>query len=120
MFIGDLPEHPVILPDMSTFTGRIIKHLFEERGLGLNVAMATNYLETIKMLVSVGLGWSVLPRSMLDDTIKIIDVPNINIERQLGIIHHIQRTLSNAGLAFLELLKEQSTLQQSTVQSTLK
>jgi len=29
--------------------------------------MATNYLEVLKMLASIGLGWSALPRTMIDD-----------------------------------------------------
>lgn len=106
VYIEQLPDYPAILPDMSTFTGRIVKPLFEERGLVLNVSMSTNYLETIKMLISVGLGWSMLPISMLDSSLKVIDVPNVTIERQLGVIHHVQRTLSNAGKAFLECLHE--------------
>ena len=105
VYIENLPEYPAILPDMDTYTGRIVKELFTERGLVLNVSMSTNYLETIKMLISVGLGWSVLPISMLDDSFHTIDVPDVSIERQLGVIHHVQRTLSNAGIAFLELLK---------------
>jgi len=106
VYIEQLPDYPAILPDMSTFTGRIVKSLFEERGLTLNVSMSTNYLETIKMLISAGLGWSMLPISMLDPSLKVINVPNVTIERQLGVIHHIQRTLSNAGKAFLECLHE--------------
>jgi DNA-binding transcriptional LysR family regulator len=108
VYIEQLPEYPAILPDMSTFTGRIVKSLFEERGLTLNVSMSTNYLETIKMLISVGLGWSVLPKSMLDDSLAVISVPNVKIERQLGAIHHVQRTLSNSGKAFLKCLEEDS------------
>ena len=105
--IEQLPEYPAILPNMSTFTGRIVKQLFAERGLVLNVAMSTNYLETIKMLITVGLGWSVLPVSMLDDSLQVINVPNVTIARQLGVIHHLQRTLSNSARAFLELLEDQ-------------
>tara|TARA_R110002072_G_scaffold3830_5_gene27314 strand:- start:10086 stop:10973 length:888 start_codon:yes stop_codon:yes gene_type:complete len=106
VYIEQLPDYPAILPDMSTFTGRIVKSLFEERGLALDVSMSTNYLETIKMLISVGLGWSMLPISMMDSSLKVINVPNVTIERQLGVIHHVQRTLSNAGKAFLECLQE--------------
>ncbi len=105
LFIEQLAEYPAILPDMSTFTGRIVKQLFTDRGLSLNVSMSTNYLETIKMLISVGLGWSVLPKSMLDESLLVVNVPGVTIERQLGVIHHVQRTLSNAGRAFLELLQ---------------
>ncbi len=109
-YIEQLPDYPAILPDMSTFTGRIVKGLFEDRGLSLNVSMSTNYLETIKMLISVGLGWSVLPKSMLDDSLAVISVPNVMIERQLGAIHHVQRTLSNAGKAFLACLHTDADL----------
>ena len=113
VYIEQLPDFPAILPDMTTFTGRIVKKLFQEYGLSLNVSMSTNYLETIKMLVSVGLGWSVLPISMLDDKMHILNVPHSIITRELGVIHHVQRTMSNAGAAFLELLKESKTIQDS-------
>ena len=104
--IESLAGHAAILPDMSTFTGRIVKRLFDDRNLELRTGMATNYLETIKMLVSIGLGWSVLPKTMLDAGLVMIKVPDVNISRNLGIIHHKQRTLSNAGQAFIDLLVE--------------
>ena len=102
--VEQLAQHPSILPDMSTFTGRIVKRLFDESHLTLNVSMSTNYLETIKMLVSIGLGWSVLPETMLDATTVRLNVPGVEIYRQLGVIHHTERTLSNASLAFMALL----------------
>lgn len=101
-----LAEYPAVLPDMSTFTGRIVKQMFEEKGLSLKTGMSTNYLETIKMLIGVGLGWSVLPHSMLDDTTCVLNVPDVQIARTLGVIHHVQRSLSNAGNAFINLLME--------------
>lgn len=104
--LAQIAEFPAILPDMSTFTGRIIKGLFEDQGLTMHVSMSTNYLETIKMLITIGLGWSVLPRSMLDETVRVLQLPDIHIERQLGVIHHVQRTLSNAARAFMDLLDE--------------
>jgi DNA-binding transcriptional LysR family regulator len=70
--------------------------------------MQTNYLETIKMLVSVGLGWSVLPCHMLadDDTIRV-QIPNIDISRKLGAVWHSSRTLSNAAKQLLAQLEQQ-------------
>jgi len=103
--LKELAQYPAILPDMSTFTGRIVKQLFEKASLTLNVSMSTNYLETIKMLIGVGLGWSVLPKSMLDSSLHILDLPDVEIHRELGVIHHVQRTLSNAASAFLTLVK---------------
>lgn len=106
--IEQLSDHAAILPDMSTFTGRIVKRLFDERKLPLHMSMSTNYLETIKMLVSIGLGWSVLPRTMLDADTTMLNVPNVEIYRDLGIIHHKQCTLSNAGIAFMNLLTSET------------
>ncbi|MCH7742504.1 MAG: LysR family transcriptional regulator [Proteobacteria bacterium] len=104
--VETLAGYPAILPDMSTFTGRIIKQMFDQKGLTLKLSMSTNYLETIKMLITVGLGWSVLPHSMLDESTCVLDVPDATIERTLGVIHHVQRSLSNAGRAFIDLLLE--------------
>ena len=102
-----LSQYPAILPDMSTFTGRIVKQLFEKEQLSLNISMSTNYLETIKMLIGVGLGWSVLPKTMLDSSLQILDLNSVEIHRDLGVIHHVHRTLSNAARAFLDLLERE-------------
>jgi DNA-binding transcriptional LysR family regulator len=56
------------------------------------------------MMVSIGLAWSVLPRTMLDDQVASITLPNIQLSRQLGYILHTERTLSNAARAFMALL----------------
>lgn len=105
--LSNLAGYSAILPDMTTFTGRIVKGMFESHDLPLTVGMSTNYLETIKMLIGVGLGWSVLPKTMIDDEVALLDIAE-PIERTLGVIHHVNRTLSNAGQAFIELLREVS------------
>ena len=63
-----LSRHPVILPGLNTYTGQIAKKMFDDAGLGLNVAMSTNYLETIRMMASIGLGWTILPRTPVSCT----------------------------------------------------
>ena len=74
--------------------------------------MSTNYLETIKMMVSIGIAWSVLPRTMLDDQVARLPLPGIQLDRQLGYILHSERTLSNAARAFMALLDAQGSSQQ--------
>jgi DNA-binding transcriptional LysR family regulator len=107
--LNELTHHQAILPGLHTFTGRLVKKLFDASELNLTVRMNTNYLETIKMMVSIGLGWSVLPISMLDEGLYCLAVENVHIERQLGAIYHKQRTLSNAALAFLDMLEKYGT-----------
>lgn len=97
-----LAQEPAILPDLNTYTGRIIKQTFEASGLNIRVNMATNYLETIKMMVSVGLGWSILPTTLIDSHLHTLNINEIKLSRNLGIVFHKQRTLSNAARTFLD------------------
>lgn len=99
-----LCAHPAILPGLGTYTGRMTRAVFEQHHVSLPATMATNYLETIKMMVSIGLGWSLLPESMLEPGLQAIRIPGIGIERQLGYIHHREKSLSNAARTFIQLL----------------
>lgn len=103
--LRELSRHPAILPDLNTFTGRLVKNRFDAAGLPLSLNMATNYLETIKMMVSVGLGWSVLPKTMVDGELTILQVPGQTFERKLGVVTHKKRTLGNAARAFYSVLR---------------
>ncbi len=105
--IADLSRYPAVLPGPDTYTGRMIKKLFDEQGYSFSAMMATNYLETIKMLVSVGLGWSILPATMADSSLKTLQCQGIELSRELGYIHHRDKTLSNAARAFIGLLEEE-------------
>jgi len=105
--LADVAHHPAVFPGGNTFTHHIVRRLFEAEGLTPNIAMSTNYLETIKMMVSIGLAWSVLPRTMLDEQVARLPLPGIQLSRQLGYISHTERTLSNAARAFMNLLDAQ-------------
>lgn len=107
--LADLTQHAAILPSSSTFTRQIASRLFQESGLQLQVSMTTNYLETIKMMASIGLGWSVLPASMAgpdpqSGELRILKINGINLRRSLGVVYHPRRTLSRAAQAMLDLL----------------
>ncbi|SFB50853.1 LysR family transcriptional regulator [Azotobacter beijerinckii] len=102
--LADVARHPAVFPGGNTFTHHIVQRLFEGEGLAPHIAMSTNYLETIKMMVSIGIAWSVLPRTMLDDQVTPLTLPGIRLSRQLGYILHTERTLSNAARAFMALL----------------
>ncbi len=103
----DLEKHQAILPGSNTFTYRLVKKLFHAEGLSLDRAMSSNYLETIRMLASIGLAWTILPKSMLGNDLVELSTHCEPPVRQLGYITHRERTLSNAGTAFLSLLKNQ-------------
>ena len=98
--LRELARHPAILPGLNTYTGQIVKRLFDRHDLHLQVSMATNYLETIRMMASVGLGWTVLPRSMRDESLQSLRLQDVAIERTLGLVYHRGRSLSRAARAF--------------------
>jgi len=102
--LSDIAGYPAVFPGGNTFTHHIAHRLFEREGLTPNITMSTNYMETIKMMVSIGIAWSVLPRTMLDEQVVRLSLPGIQLSRQLGYITHTERTLSNAAKAFMALL----------------
>ena len=102
--LAELARHPAVLPDEATYTHRIIKAELAKHGVQPRVRLATNYLETLKMLVGIGLGWSVLPRSMLDASVRALSIPGFAPARSLGAVWHSKRTLSAPARRLLEHL----------------
>lgn len=102
--LARLAQSQPVLPGLSTYTGRIVVEAFAEAGISLRPNLATNYLETIAMLVGIGLGWSVLPRSMIRPPLVALATEAPPLRRSLGFVTHPRRTLSNAARAFREVL----------------
>ncbi len=94
-----LGQQPAILPAPGTYTRQLVDRAFAGFAITPRSIIDTNYLETIKMLVSVGMGWSILPTTMIDETIVSHRVEPLNISRQLGSVTHRRYTLSNAAMA---------------------
>lgn len=107
--LADLAAHPALLPGPDTFTGQIVRRHFAAAGLVLIQRMATNYLETLRMLASVGLGWTVLPRFMAGDGLHCLGVHGTPLQRTLGLLTHGERSLSRGARAFADLLRAAAT-----------
>jgi len=99
--LAQLLEHPAILPNPGTYTREMIERAIHQ---SVDARISTNNLETIKMLVSIGLGWSVLPKNMLDAELNVLKVAKLNIRRKLGLVWHPSRTLSNAAQKMIAML----------------
>ncbi|MEZ5534067.1 MAG: LysR family transcriptional regulator [Thiolinea sp.] len=101
--LAELASYPCVLPSKDTYTYRILQQRLTPYNVGLNVQMSTNYIETLKMLVSSGFGWSLLPHTMLDNSIVTIPT-DLALERTLGTVIHRKRILSNAARAMLKTI----------------
>ena len=102
--VGQLLEHPAVLPTRGTYTRTILEQRIDQLNGVINCSLSTDYLETLKMMASIGLGWSLLPEILLDEHLKTLDIPGLDLVRSLGIVTHRKRTLSNAAGAMRDLL----------------
>lgn len=104
-----LLAHPAVLPGSNTYTRGVLERALGNSGSALHVAMATNYLETLRMLVATGLGWSLLPASLRDTGIVELTVDGMRLSRRLGAVTHRRRSLSNAAMQMVAVCREANT-----------
>lgn len=102
--LQDLMDYPSLLPASQTYTSQITLAEFEKQGLKPKISMSNNPLESIRMLSSIGLGWSVLPSTLVGPDLVALDI-DIEMKRQLGMVWHPGRTQSKAAKALVELMK---------------
>lgn len=100
--LTDLLNYPAVLPGHSTYTRGVLERSVNTERESMKVAMTSNYLETLRMLVATGLGWSLLPAILIDNSIRPLQVNSVgHLQRQLGAVTHAKRSLSNAGKAMI-------------------
>ena len=105
--ISDLSNHRCLVPDLSTFTGQLLKDLFTRHSLTLKPVMSTNFLQTLSKMTEIGLGWSLLPKTLITDAMVVLPI-EVELFRNLGIIHHSERTLSAAAKEFIAICKAEA------------
>ena len=54
-------------------------------------------------LVIAGIGWSLLPSNMLNSDLVGLDM-GLPLKRELGLVYHRKRSLSNAAKALKDLI----------------
>ena len=101
--LEDLIQYPSLLPASHTYTSQITLAEFEQKGLKPKITMSNNPLESIRMLASIGLGWSVLPQTMVSKDLVTLDL-DLEMKRQLGMVWHPARTQSKAAKALVDLM----------------
>jgi len=85
----EIKKYSTLLPGKKFLTTRIVEELFHKHKLEVSTLLSTNYLETIKALISGGYAWGVLPEIMLTDNSLIkLAVKNRNLFRHLDCIYH--------------------------------
>lgn len=102
-----LAGHPAVLPPPESQTYRIIESALNRAQVNVTPRMTSHYLDTLRMLADIGLGWTVLPTAMPHGLVPLT-VPPLSMQRQLGVVRHPQRHLSNAARALLAMLEAEA------------
>lgn len=102
--LASLAGWPAVLPPPNSYTYSIIEAAFGIHGVTIEARMTSHSLDTLRMLADVGLGWTVLPRSMPHALTRLTTAPVLTMQRELGVMRHPQRYLSNAARALMALL----------------
>ena len=105
--VADLAAHAAILPPVDSYTYAIIESALAAHDVAVAPRMTSHYLETLRMLAGVGIGWTVLPASMAHPELVRLELPGLALHRRLGAVRHPQRSLSNAAARLLALLEDE-------------
>jgi len=97
---------PGILPATKSFARNIIDEKLRSQELEATASLETNNLETLRSMTSAGLGWSCLPDFYIDNTLAVLDIPDITLQYSVAVIHRRDTTLTRAAQKFLDSLRE--------------
>jgi DNA-binding transcriptional LysR family regulator len=106
-----LAREPFILREPESAGRELVRSYFTRKGLNINVAMELSSHEAIKVAVAEGFGLAVIARRWLANElalnmISVIDVPELKLSIDHGIVYREGRVLSRAAKTFLQFLRD--------------
>jgi DNA-binding transcriptional LysR family regulator len=111
--VCDIVKHPLLLPKTG-HTRRLLDKLFRPHRDELQVRMELPSIGMIKSFVAADLGVSLISASFVRDEVasgrvKLIDLEDVELFRELGLAYRRDRTLSCATTAFIDVLRQWTT-----------
>jgi DNA-binding transcriptional LysR family regulator len=108
--VSDIVKQPVILPKTG-HSRRLMDRLFREHASELQVRMELPSVGMIKGFVAADLGVSLISRAFAREDVdagrvKLIDLEDVELWRELGLAYRRDRTLPRSTTAFIALLRE--------------
>jgi DNA-binding transcriptional LysR family regulator len=110
--IAEIAEYPLIFP-RTGFTRVLLDKHFRPFRASLRVAMELPSVGMIKRFVAAGLGVSLISASFAGDDVasgqlKLVEIEDVNIHRELGLVYRRDRTLPRAATAFIALIRQRA------------
>jgi DNA-binding transcriptional LysR family regulator len=111
--IREVIKYPLLLPKTG-HTRRLLDKLFREYNSELKVRMELPSIGMIKSFVAADLGISLISASFAKDEVaagrvKLIDLEDAELWRELGLAYRRDRTLSVAAKTFIAMFRHHST-----------
>jgi len=111
--VSEVVKHPLLLPKTG-HTRRQLDKLFREHNDRLKVRMELPSIGMIKSFVAADLGVSLISKSFARDEVaagrvKLIELEDAELWRELGLGYRRDRTLSVAAKSFIAVLRQMST-----------
>ena len=110
--ISEIAEYPLIFPRTGHTRAMLDKH-FRPFRASLRVAMELPSVGMIKGFVAAGLGVSLISASFAHDDVangqlKLVEIEDAHIHRELGLVYRRDRTLPRAATAFITLIRQRA------------
>jgi DNA-binding transcriptional LysR family regulator len=107
----EIEEYPLILFPKGASTRNVLEQFFRRAQISPHVAMEAENVATIKPLVKIDLGISIIPfRSMADELkrgeLHCLRIRNHKVTRQVGLVYHKSDHLPKILLELIRLFKE--------------
>ena len=108
--IRDLVGQPLIFP-RTGFTRQQLDKLFRPYRSKIHVSMELPSVGMIKSFVAAGLGVSLISASFAHDEVrtgqvKLIEIQDVDLWRELGLVYRVDRVLPRAATAFIALIRQ--------------
>jgi len=111
--VSEVVKYPLLFPKTG-HTRRLLDKLFRPHNADLRVRMELPSIGMIKSFVAADLGVSLITASFARDEVdagrvRLIDLEDVVLHRELALAYRRDRTLSVAGKAFIALLRQLAT-----------
>jgi LysR family transcriptional regulator, low CO2-responsive transcriptional regulator len=108
--VSEIVKYPLLFPKTG-HTRRLLDKLFRPLNADVQIRMELPSIGMIKNFVAADLGVSLITASFARDEVdagrvKLIDLEDVELYRELGLAYRRDRTLSVAGKAFIGLLRQ--------------
>jgi DNA-binding transcriptional LysR family regulator len=118
--VAELVEEVFILREQGSGTREIMEEELGRVRVNLKKAMELGSTEAIKQAVAANLGVSIVSKfaislEILQGRLAVARLPELNLRRQLFVIHHGGRTLSPAAEEFCSLLRRSAVVRRKTL-----